>query len=157
VNNSGSAIQQVLDREALRDLVHAYCYAIDTSDTRAVAELFTVDGIFATSTGRNGTAVGRGPIGKRVELLLSTFAATSHHASNIRIEFVDFDTAEIETYLYAWHRFKSDRPDGYLWGRYVDIASRTPAGWKLKNRTLKIVGQVDFPFDWIPYREGSPT
>lgn len=142
---------RLVDREELRDLVHAYCHHVDTRDAAAAAGLFTEDAVFVTSTGRNGTSVGRAAIARRLERLLATFTATSHHVSNTRMEFLDADSVRMESYLYAWHRFPSDRPDGFLWARYVDRAVRTPAGWRLRERTLRVVGEVDFPFGWVPY------
>ncbi|SOD74674.1 uncharacterized protein (TIGR02246 family) [Jatrophihabitans sp. GAS493] len=144
--------EELSDREELRDLVQAYCQSIDRGDAEAVGELFVGDGVFVTSTGRNGTATGRPAIVARVELLISTFAATSHHVTSTSFVFTGKDIVELESYLYAWHRFREQRPDGYLWARYVDTAVRTTAGWRLQSRTLKVVGEVDFPFGWVPYR-----
>lgn len=149
---SGFDGRQLVDREQLRDLVTAYCRHIDRGEPAAVAALFTVDGRFASSTGRNGIACGRQQIAARVETLLSTFEATSHHVSNVTFLSLDREGAELETYLFAWHRFPGDRPDGYLWGHYLDRAVRTADGWRLAERTLTVVGEHDFPFGWIPYR-----
>lgn len=145
-------LRELSDREELRELVHAYCRGVDRGAVDEVAALFTNDAVFRTSTGRHGTATGRDAIRARLALLLSTFDATSHHVSNTTFAFSDPGTATLETYLYAWHRFPGERPDGYLWGRYADVAVRTGAGWRLRERTLLVVGEVGFPFGWIPYR-----
>jgi ketosteroid isomerase-like protein len=73
-----------------------------------------------------------------------TFAATSHHVSNIQLTFEDDDTARGLTYLYAWHRYVDGSPDGELWGRYHHRFERTAAGWKIAELVLTAAGTVDF-------------
>ena len=117
-----------------------------------MAGLFTEDAVFSTSTGQRGTATGRSAIEARLGVLLATFEATSHHVSNVVFAFDGPDTADVETYLFAWHRFRGDRPDGYLWARYVDRVVRDGDRWRFASRTLQVVGKHAFPFGWIPYR-----
>ena len=76
--------------------------------------------------------------------LQHTFAATSHHVSNIQLTFEDDDTARGITYLYAWHRYVDGSPDGELWGRYHHRFERTSAGWKIAELVLTAAGTVDF-------------
>ncbi len=145
-------LAELSDRERIRSVVYAYCHHVDRGEAAEVAALFTDDAVFVTSTGRNGTATGRNEIAARITRLLSTFESTSHHVSNISIRFTGYDIAEVETYLYAWHRFPGERPDGYLWGRYVDTFARPAGSWLIQSRTLQVVGEQDFPFGWVPYR-----
>jgi uncharacterized protein (TIGR02246 family) len=145
-------VRELADRELIRDVIHAYCRHVDRQEASSVAELFTDDATFVTTAGRHGTAVGRAAIQDRMTLLLSTFEATSHHVSNTAIRFADPDLADAETYLFAWHRFPGERPDGYLWARYIDRFVRDGDSWRIAERTLKVVGERDFPFAWVPYR-----
>jgi hypothetical protein len=144
--------QELVDRELIRDLLHAYCRGVDRGELAAVAGLFTETADFSTSTGPRGTASGRSAIEARLGVLLATFEATSHHVSNVVFAFDGADAADVETYLFAWHRFHGDRPDGYLWARYVDRVVRDDGQWRFASRILQVVGEHDFPFGWIPYR-----
>jgi len=77
-------------------------------------------------------------------LRLWTFAATSHHVSNIQITFEGADQARSVTYLYAWHRYVDGSPDGELWGRYRHRFTRTDPGWRISELLLQAAGMVDF-------------
>lgn len=143
-------VVRLLDRQSLLDLVHDYCRHVDDADPAAAAALFTEDAVFVTSRGARGTAHGRPQIEARLALLLSTFTATSHHATGTRVRFLDDDTAVGVTYLVAWHRFPQGRPDGILWARYHDRWARTTDGWRITERTLRVHGEQDFPFGWQP-------
>jgi hypothetical protein len=75
------------------------------------------------------------------------FAATSHHNSNILVKFDDADRASVRTSVYAWHK----RPDGgtpQLWGYYHDTVVRQPEGWRIANRTLRVLGVDDWDAEW---------
>ncbi len=143
-------VTRLLDRQALLDLVHDYCRHVDDNDPAAAAALFTEDAVFITSRGARGTVHGRAQVQDRLALLLSTFVATSHHASGTRVRFLDDDSAVGVTYLLAWHRFAEDRPDGILWAQYHDRWARTPDGWRIAERTLRVTGEQSFPFGWQP-------
>ena len=144
------ALELLATRLDVVDLLHAYCRAVDDNDPDAVAALFTQDCVYATSRGRNGVTRGRGAVAERVALLLSTFSATSHHVTNAVVTPESADRALSVCSLYAWHRFLDDRPDGLLWARYHDVVVRTADGWRIAERTLRVHGQQDFPFGWLP-------
>jgi len=150
------ALSALVDRQSIVDLVHDYARLVDDGRADAVADLFTEDCTFRSTRGRNGTSTGRDAVRERMHLLLSTFAATSHHVSNIQVTFTGPDRAEGLTYLYAWHDFTDDRPVGHLWARYVDVFQRTPTGWRIAERSLHVTGEKDFAFGWLPpYRSGG--
>ena len=149
-------ITQLLERQRITQVIHDYCRQIDDCRPASVAALFAPDAVFVTSAGRNGAARGRTAIEERVRKLLSSFEATSHHVSNISIDFQGPEQATAYTYLFAWHRFTTARPDGYLWGRYDDRFERTEAGWAIAERTLLIAGEYDFPFRWVPVPGRGP-
>jgi uncharacterized protein (TIGR02246 family) len=137
------------DRAAITDLITAYAQGIDDQRAEDVAGLFTQDCVFRVFEGEKGRAEGRAGVATMVRRLLSTFRATSHHVSNIRIELAGPDEAIATTYLHAWHRFADDRPDGLLWARYEDRVVRQEGRWLFARRTLRVVGEQDFAFPWI--------
>lgn len=144
------ALHDLLASAELQHLMHAYCKAIDDNDPDAVAALFTDDCVYRTSKGRNGTTHGRPAVADRVRLLLTAFSATSHHSSNAVVRLTSPETAVGTSYLLAWHRFREPRPDGILWARYHDIFACTADGWRIAERTLRVHGQQDFAFGWLP-------
>ncbi len=138
------AVQQLLDRREIEDLIHAYCFHFDRNEPEAVAALFTADAVVDYGPEAE-TIVGAAHIGSTIAVgLAKTFAATSHHVSNIRLSFQGADEATGVTYLYAWHRYIDGSPDGELWGRYLHRFVRGDDGWRIAELTLQAAGMVDF-------------
>jgi ketosteroid isomerase-like protein len=134
----------VTGREAISDLIHAYCFHFDQNEPEAVAALFT-EGARVDYGPEVEPIVGAAQIAPRIAVgLTEIFAATSHHVSNIRIVFDDADRASSVSYLYAWHRYRDGSPDGELWGRYHHRFERTEAGWRIAELVLRAVGTRDF-------------
>jgi ketosteroid isomerase-like protein len=137
-------VQELLDRQAIADVIYAYCFHFDQNEPERVAELFTARGTVDDGP-EAATIVGGDSIAATIATGLErTFAATSHHVSNIQLTFEDDDTARGITYLYAWHRYVDGSPDGELWGRYHHRFERTEAGWKIAELVLTAAGAVDF-------------
>lgn len=137
------AVRELVDRQSITELIYAYCECFDRNDPDGVAELFTPDAIIdynpdtANITGAelaSTIAVG----------LRETFAATSHHISNVMITFESSDTARSLCYVDAWHRYHSGAPDSFLWGRYLHHYRRTEAGWRISSLLLQAAGTIDF-------------
>jgi ketosteroid isomerase-like protein len=132
------------DRLALTDLFHAYAFHFDRNEPEAVAALFTDDAVVDYGP-EVAPIVGRPMILERVGAgLRDTFAATSHHVSNVMVAVTDATTATGVAYLYAWHRYRDGSPDGYLWGQYHDGFRRTPEGWRIASLQLRAVETKDF-------------
>jgi ketosteroid isomerase-like protein len=137
-------VTEAADREAVVDLIHAYCFHFDQNEPEAVAGLFTEDAVVDYGPELE-PIVGAAAIGPRIAVgLEQIFAATSHHVSNIRVEFHGPDRASSVTYLYAWHRYRDGSPDGELWGRYHHRFERTRDGWRIAELVLRAAGTRDF-------------
>jgi len=135
---------QLADRHAIAELFYAYARHFDRNEPEAIVALFTEDAIvdygpeFATARGVDEILAG-------ISQGLSTnFAATSHHVSNISIEFIDSDNATAVAYVYAWHRYRDGSPDGHLWGQYHTALRRYGDDWKVADLVLKAAGTSDF-------------
>jgi ketosteroid isomerase-like protein len=138
------AVRELADRQAIADLIHAYCDHFDRNEPEAVAALFTADATIDYGP-EAATIVGQHAIAPTIAVgLEKTFAATSHHVSNVQITFEEPDAARAVTYLYAWHRYADGSPDGELWGRYRHRFERTDAGWRIAELVLEAAGMVDF-------------
>jgi ketosteroid isomerase-like protein len=137
-------LRALADRQAITDLIHAYCFHFDNNEPDAVAALFTDDATVDYGP-ESPTIVGSAVIAATIAVGLErTFAATSHHVSNLQIAFEGPDRARSVTYLYAWHRYVDGSPDGELWGRYRHRFVRTDAGWRIGELLLEAAGMVDF-------------
>lgn len=139
-----TALQNLLDREAIAGLIHAYCYHFDRNEPDMVAALFT-NGAVVDYGPETDDLVGVAAIRAAVAAgLARTFAASSHHVSNIVIELQPPDDATSVCYLYAWHRYHSGTPDGELWAQYHHSFVREAEGWRISRLVLKAAGTKDF-------------
>ena len=137
-------LRELADRQAIAGLVHSYCRHFDDNRPEEVAALFTEDATVDYGP-ELPTIVGSKTLAARIAIgLTETFAATSHHVSNIQVEFDGPDAATGVTYLYAWHRYRDGSPDGELWGRYHHRFVRTAAGWRIAELVLRAAGTEHF-------------
>jgi hypothetical protein len=133
-----------LDRQAVEELVHKYCYFFDRNLPEELAALFTEDAVvdygpeIANLTSRKQILemVSKG--------LAETFLATSHHISNFMIMSQDSSSATSTSYLYAWHKYHSKEEIGHLWGGYEHEFIKIDGKWFIKNLKLFGVGLQDF-------------
>lgn len=138
------SLQGLLDKSAIADVIHAYCFHFDRNEPEEVAALFTADAVvdygpeFPAMTGVEvfAPAIARG--------LAETFLATSHHVSNITVTFDGPDRARSVCHVYAWHRYRGSGAESELWAQYHHDFRRTEAGWKIAHLVLRAAGTRDF-------------
>jgi hypothetical protein len=126
-------LQQLADRQAITDLIHQYCRAVDRLDVPLGRAIFHEDGYADYGAdvyqGNGRDVIDR--ICKQHQHLLYH----SHNATNILIE-LDGDRAASETYVVAALRMR--RNDKLvqidLWGRYVDQWSKRGGLWGIDKR-----------------------
>ena len=137
-------LEGLLDKAEITDLIHAYCYHFDRAEVQEVVALFAEDAVIdygpdvPTMTGSDefGPMIARG--------LADLFEATSHHVSNVVIQFDDPNAATSICYLYAWHRYRDGGQESKLWGQYHHDFVRTEAGWRISRLVLRATGTKDF-------------
>jgi hypothetical protein len=122
--------------------LNEYCYAVDARDVEAAVRLFDEECEFDWGFGR----IARGRDGVR-DLLgsLSRWDATSHHLTNVIVEFDTPTTARARSYVYAWHRVAGTGDVEQLWGQYHDQLRASEAGWRFTRRRLRAAGEQGFP------------
>lgn len=138
-----STVRELLDRQAITELIYRYCECFDRNDPGGVAALFTPDAVIDYNPD-TPNIIGSDVADTIAVGLRDIFAATSHHVSNVLITFEDPDTAQSLCYVDAWHRYHGDAPDGFLWGRYLHRYRRTDAGWRITSLLLQAAGTIDF-------------
>lgn len=131
-------LQDLIDREAIRDCLFRYCRGIDRMDERALRSAYWPDG--TDDHGQyQGSAAGFCDWAMRV---LPHVDRGIHQLHNILIELRDGGAA-VETYFSAFQRQAGQ--DGLqqwdLKGRYVDWFEKRGDEWRIRNRIVV--------YDWV--------
>ncbi len=135
---SPSELQQLLDKEAIRELVYQYAEGIDRRDGDLLATLFTPDCMLHYAADYDepaSTLIDNWRPDKP-----SPFLVTHHHVGNIRVTFPGNGEARSITYLHAVHKAKRD-------GQIVDEMIRS----RYLDRLVKFQGRWRFAERWIVY------
>jgi ketosteroid isomerase-like protein len=135
-------LQQMLDAREIEQLLFDYAFHLDMNHPQALIDLFVDD--CEVIYGPNFGAVGKVAYAKTLEGIGSYFVGTSHHVTNVVVDFKSDDEAHVRAILYALHRYTRERPDGHVWGQYHDIVVRTGGQWRFKRRELRVTLQKDF-------------
>ncbi len=126
------------DREAIRELLFAYCRACDVNDPDAVAACFTAD--CRADYGPDARTPGAEARRIQAENDLALFEATSHLLGNVSIDFEGSDRARAASVVHAWHQPHRGEPWS-LHARYEDVLVRAPSGdWLIDERRLLVAG-----------------
>jgi uncharacterized protein (TIGR02246 family) len=135
-------LQQLIDADEIRQLIDDYAYHLDMNHPDELADLFVEDCevVYGPRFGAEGIEAYK----KTLEGIGEFFEATSHHVSNIAVEFTGEDEATVRSVLYAWHRYRKDRPDSHVWGQYHDVMVRVDGQWRFKRRELRAAGTKAF-------------
>lgn len=137
-----SDLERLIEERAIERMVFDYSYHLDMNHPEEMAALFVED--CEVSYAPNFGASGKAAYNKTLEGIGSFFAATSHHNSNICIDFISPTEASVRSVILAIHRYRKDRPDGWVFGQYHDIVVKDGGTWKFRRRELR----TDFTKDY---------
>ena len=158
-DNLTEKLQQLLDREAIRDCLYRYCRGIDRVDEDALRSAYWPD-----ATGRHGANLSSGKafIDHTLEVL-KTAGRSVHMIGNILIE-LRGDVAAVESYFRTTlgGRDEQGQPqETLLAGRYVDRFERRQGEWRVAERTVVYdwVRQNPMPAELLPetFGQRQPT
>jgi hypothetical protein len=126
------AITALIAKQAITEVLHRYCYAMDRNDAELGYSVWHPDGTahyegMFEGTGREFVDFGQG--GHR-----EAFDGTSHQVTNIMIDLDGDDRATSETYVTAACRIKGTELVYLIRGRYQDMWSRRAGEWRLDAR-----------------------
>ena len=129
-----AAVQELIDREAIRALIHAYCNAADRHDHEKMRSLYHEDAIDDHGHMSSGPAM---DFIARLPEIQAAMEILHHNVTTINLA-IDGDHAEGEVYLLALHRVKgADGPfDVLVGGRYFDCYARRDGRWKFAHRAI---------------------
>jgi hypothetical protein len=137
-----TGVQELVDAEAIRRLIYDYAFHLDMNHPQELADLFVDD--CEVVYGPTFGAVGKEAYLETLDGIGEFFTATSHHVSNTVIDFTGADSASARSILYAFHRYTKERPDGHLFGQYLDEFVRVDGAWKFRRRELRVSAVQDF-------------
>jgi uncharacterized protein (TIGR02246 family) len=130
VTAADTALRRLLDRAEIEQRKHAYLRAADDADPERMVARFTPD---CTASYAPGQPVieGRDSLREWYAHRIGDVVSSSHHLSNLEVEFDGDDTAHVRAYLYSWQRYDDfpEHGDRHCWARYVDTWVRTRDGW----------------------------
>lgn len=132
------ALHELLEKQAITELVHAYSRAVDRQDFALLEDLYTEDGIDDHGGLYCGPAAG---FVAWLKEALDGVDLTSHQVHNLTIA-LDGDHAEGELYLTAFNRLRGE--DGALQEfvqglRYLDRYRKGIDGrWRFAHRTVVV-------------------
>ena len=125
------AVQALIDRAAIHDLIMRYARGVDRRDLELVASCFAADAAYDGSLGSGGIDVVLAALRER----MPRYRTTMHFLTNPLIE-VQGDRATCETYALVYHRLESedDAEDFIVGVRYIDEMARHSDGWRITSR-----------------------
>jgi len=135
-------IEMMVEQRAIERVIFEYSYALDMNQPEKMAELF-VDACevsYAPNFGASGIDAYR----KTLEGIGTFFKGTSHHNSNVVVDFVAREEANVRSIVVAVHRYQKERPDGILYGQYFDTVVKVDGQWKFKRRELRSTLTTDY-------------
>jgi hypothetical protein len=150
------AVQQLIDRAAVSDVVNTYATAVDTRDWALFGSIFA-DSLFLDFRSFRPSLYKQVTREELIEISKSVeaFDATQHLSANHRHSFQG-DRATCTSYMHAGHFLKRDGVDHacFLYGYYTYELLRDGAGWLIDKYGLQITAQFGEPrvFEWAGMR-----
>lgn len=136
-----ATLQDLLDREAIRDCLYRYCRGIDRADEDALRSSYWDDATDCHGAW-NGSAAG---FIEQALKKLRQGGRRVHQVNNIAIELAG-DIAAVESAFFALQSTaEAPTRQTLLCGRYLDRFERRQGQWRVAARTVV--------YDWIEERE----
>ena len=141
-NVSEAQLTRLLEERAIERILFDYAYYLDMNMPEQMAELFVDD--CEVSYAPNFGAKGLEAYKLTLDGIGTFFRGTSHHVSNIVIDWTSDTEATVRAIVLAIHRYTKERPDGILYGQYHDVVVKQGGQWKFKTRILKTTMATDY-------------
>lgn len=134
--------EQLVEQRAIERMMFDYSYHLDMNHPDELAALFVED--CEVSYAPNFGATGTTDYKKTLEGIGTYFRGTSHHNSNVVVDFVSDTEANVRSIVLAIHRYAKERPDGILYGQYFDVVVKRNGQWRFKRRELRTTMSTDY-------------
>ena len=133
-----AALREVVDKQQIQELQVRYSLAIDGGRYDDLDHIFTADVL--SDYGHAGAHHGVEPIKQMCREALDPLTAAQHQNGNHWAD-VDGDTAVAGCY-FTVQQYRQGTEGGEhfrMGGRYDDELVRTPEGWRIRRRTLRVL------------------
>lgn len=143
------ALQELIDKEAIRELVHLYSRAVDRKDIALLRDLYTADATDSHGTSFDG---GAKEYCDFIEAAVPHMPYSGHHVCNHMIS-VEGDEGNGEVYALAFHVIPDREHPGtmvedFMCVRYIDNYRREADGkWRFSKRVVTYDLQTQRPFE----------
>jgi ketosteroid isomerase-like protein len=125
------AVQDLIDRQAIAEVVHRYCRAVDRGDLELLKTVYHPD----ARDERNGAiTLGEGIASAILDPVMSGMLSTNHHIGTQTIT-VEGNSAAAESYSTGNHILKDGRRLRSL-VRYIDRFERREGEWRIVRRQM---------------------
>lgn len=127
-------LRELLDKQAITELIHAYCNAADRHDHAKMRTLYHEDAIDDHGHFARGPAMAF--IDKLPEIQ-KPMAILHHNVTTVNLK-LDGERAEGEVYILAFHQVKHEGElfDVLIGGRYFDKYEKRAGVWKFSHRAI---------------------
>lgn len=127
-------LRVLLDKQAIGELVHAYCAAADRRDLDALRALYHEDAVDDHGAFFKGPAMA---FIDQLPAIQAPMRILHHNVTTVNIA-LDGDYAEGEIYVLAFHQVETEGApmDLMIGGRYFDRYERREGVWKFSERAV---------------------
>ena len=139
---SNREVWEMVEARRIERMFFDYAYHLDQNNPTELARLFVEDCEVSYAPGFG--AQGKAEYEKTLSGIGPYFRATTHHVSNIVVDFVSDTEAKVRSIVLALHRYRKERPDGWLFGQYHDVVVKVDGQWKFKRRELRTDLTIDY-------------
>ena len=127
-------LQALVDKQAITELVHAYCNAADRRDYDKLRALYHEDAIDDHGGFFKGLAT---DFIDQLPVIQASMEILHHNVTTLNIK-LDGDYADGAVYVLAFHKVKAEQGsfDLLIGGRYFDKYEKRNAIWKFSHRAV---------------------
>jgi len=130
-------LSELLDRQAITDVIYGYCLAVDRLDFKAMTELYHPDGF------DDHGHFGEGPVKNFFSFVEKNVAGGSigrvHHAVTNIVLKLDGDYAESQSWFFGFHVIEEEGKEPWdyvIIGRFLDKFEKRNGQWKIFHRRV---------------------
>ena len=132
------SLQLLQNEREINAVLIEYCCALDRMDLARLSELFTDDCVVDYGPDERLQSYGTAALAKSLERMWR-WSRTSHHLSNVQIEFTGETEASVNSYVHAWHE-RADGSAATILGQYHDRFVRRNGRWQIEKRRMVMNG-----------------